>query len=150
MTPEEEVAFLRAQLAAAQTLQPPSLPVSVIATPIPVGSKSPWYMKHLGQIITIVVLCVGMVGGWFTTQATVKQNTENIAKQEKVLEKNMEELTKVKQNTENIEKQERTLTEHAGDIEDAKLSAVTSEGDIRHIKEKIDNMDKKLDRILDR
>lgn len=88
------------------------------------GSNKSVLTKHLGQIITVVVLSAGIVGGWYTNKAEVAQLQKDVAKQEKVLEKYGEQ------------------------IDNAKLEAVESKGDIKHIKEKVDKMDEKLDKLL--
>ena len=86
-------------------------------------TKQGW-VKYIAQIITVLILLGGMIGGYATNAAQIEQNAKDVAKVESV------------------------QTKHAEKIEEIKLKAVGDSSDIKHIKETVDKMAEKLEELV--
>ena len=88
------------------------------------NTKPLWSKFNLATIITIVVLTVGVLGSWFTLRAEVGDLRDDLVKVESVQEK------------------------HTEGLQDVQLKGVQDSSDIKHIKTKVESMDRKLDQLL--
>ncbi len=86
--------------------------------------KPSWSKFNLGTIITVTVLAVTSIGWIYTLKAEVSS-----------IKKDQEKIITVQE-------------KHSEEITDVKLKGVLDQSDIRHIKEQVDKMDKKLDQLL--
>ena len=90
------------------------------------SGPSPWSKFNVGSIITIAVLIIGLIGSWFTLKAEVTDIRDDMVKVE------------------------LTQDRHTDELQDVKLKGVQDSSDIRHIKEKIEGIDRKLDQLLEK
>jgi len=91
----------------------------------PQPPASPAWTKYIGYFITVGVLVASGITGWATLKSAVAENSKDLAKQEEVLGK------------------------HSSEIENVKLRTVVGGQDVKHIKETIEKMDKKIDKLLE-